>query len=239
MCSVNCLAKLIEQHDALLKRNIARALANAIDATLKMNECYGEPLSPFYDTFKSPLKKEKMHYMKPRFSVDQVQAFWFKGGYPEAIGGSELFYREWMSAYEATYIHRDIAKLFPKLDKVAYRRFLTMLAKLSSKLINKSNVARSIGVTEPTVRDYIDIAAETFLWRTLPSFENSATKSILKMPRGHIRYSGLLHHLLRIHSLESLQSDPIAGFSFEAFVIKEVLKGLQDARVRDVDVYYY
>ena len=59
------------------------------------------------------------------------------------------------------------------------------------------------------------------------------------MPRGHIRDSGLLHHLLHIDSLDSLQSDPIAGFSFESFVIEEILKGLQDACIRNVDFYYY
>ena len=64
-------------------------------------------------------------------------------------------------------------------------------------------------------------------------------KSTLKMPRGHIRDSGLLHNLLHIHSLESLQNDLIAGFSFEAFVIEEILKGLQDKQIRNVNAYYY
>ncbi len=51
-----------------------------------------------------------------------------------------------MVNYRATYINRDIAKLFPRLDKIVYRRFITMLGKLSSKIINKSDLARSIGI---------------------------------------------------------------------------------------------
>ena len=122
--------------------------------------------------------------------------------------------------------------------KIAFRRFITMLGELSSKTLNKSDIGRSIGVTEPTVADYIDIANGTFIWRSIPSFEHNVTKRVVKMPRGHIRDTGLLHHLLHIGSLQQLQSSVIASFSFEAFVIEEILKGLQDVRV-PVQAYYY
>ncbi len=79
-------------------------------------------------------------------------------------------------------------------------------------------------VTEPTVADYLVIANGTFMWRTMPSFDHNITKRIVKMPRGHIRDTGLLHHLLHIGSLEQLQSSIVAGFSFEAFVIEEISK---------------
>lgn len=133
----------------------------------------------------------------------------------------------------------NIAHLFPKLDKIAYRRFIGMLGRLSGQVMNKSDLARSIGVTQPTITQYLEIAHGTFLWRQLLSFENSVSKSIVKMPRGHIRDSGLLHHLLRITDLHALEENPIVGPSFEAFVIEEILKGLQDARLRHIDAYYY
>ena len=72
----------------------------------------------------------------------------------------------------------------------------------------------------------------------MPSFEQNVTKRIVKMLRGHIRDTGLLHHLLHIGSLKQLQSSVVAGFSFEAFVIEEILKGLQDIRVQ-TQAYYY
>lgn len=207
--------------------------------TLKANEYYHKPLSPFYEIFQQSLSKENIVIHQPQLTISQVQEFWFKGGYPEPILESEEFYEEWMIAYQAAYINRDIATLFPKLDKIAYRRFINMLGSLSSKIINKSDLARSIGVSQPTISDYLDIAEGTFLWRRLSGFEKNASKSIVKMPRGHIRDSGLLHHLLNINSLKRLQQDPIAGFSFEAFVIEEILKGLQDAHLRQVNAYYY
>lgn len=224
--------------------NVSESLAGRVAiielGTLKANEYYRQPLSPLYDVFTQRLNKDALPKGKALRQPVEIQNFWYLGGYPDPISkGDPSFYREWMTDYQSAYINRDIARLFPKLDKIAYRRFVTMLAKLSSKIINKSDLARSIGVTEPTIRNYLDIADGTFLWRTLPSYENSILKSTVKMPRGHIRDSGLLHHLLHIDTLSDLQADPIAGFSFEAFVIEEILKGLQDARVRNFDAYYY
>ncbi|MCB1828420.1 MAG: ATP-binding protein, partial [Coxiellaceae bacterium] len=223
--------------------NISESLAGRIAVielgTLKANEYLHLPLSPFYELFRAPVSKEKVIIQQPQIKRQLLEQAWFMGGYPEPLSEDFSFYKDWMLDYQKTYVNRDVAALFPKLDKVAYRRFITMLGKLSSKIINKSDLARSIGVSQPTISDYLDIASGTFLWRHLLSFENSATKSIVKMPRGHIRDSGLLHSLLHIHDLENLQTDPVAGFSFEAFVIEEILKGLQDSGIRNVTPYYY
>lgn len=226
-----------------LLNNISESLAGRIAiielGTLKVNEYYHQPLSQFYQLFHQPLSSTNIPVGIPPLSREQIEVCWLKGGYPEPLQKQGVAYQDWMTDYQATYVNRDIASLFPKLDKIAYRRFIGMLGKLSSQIINKSDLARSIGVTQPTISEYLDIASGTFLWRQLLSFENSVAKSVVKMPRGHIRDSGLLHHFLRIADLEMLQQDPIAGFSFEAFVIEEILKGLQDARLRHVDAYYY
>lgn len=223
--------------------NISETLAGRIAiielGTLKMNEYYGQPLSDFYRLFNQKLDRKHVSFLPCRFPREQVQAHWLKGGYPEPCQNNSIFQQEWFVDYQASYINRDIARLFPRLDKLTYRRFVSMLGKLSSHIINKSELARSLSVSQPAIRDYLDIAEGTFLWRKLSSYENNPNKSIVKMPRGHIRDSGLLHHLLRITSLEQLQEDPILGFSFESFVIEEILKGLQDARHRNVDHYYF
>ena len=226
-----------------LLRNVSESLAGRIAiielGTLKANELFQEPLSDFYQQFKQPLCLEHFKIESQPRNFDQIQEAWFKGGYPEPCDmHDDRYYQEWMVNYETTYVNRDIARLFPKLDKIAFRRFITMLGELSSKTLNKSDIGRSIGITEPTVSDYIDIANGTFIWRSMPSFEQNVTKRIVKIPRGHIRDTGLLHHLLHIGSLKQLQSSVVAGFSFEAFVIEEILKGLHDVRVQ-AQAYYY
>lgn len=116
-----------------------------------------------------------------------------------------------MSAYHDTYLNRDIAKLFPQLNTLAYQRFLSMLCHLSGTILNKSDIARALGVS----------------------------KSLVKLPKGHIRDTGLLHYLLNIDSLEKLYSHPIVGRSFESFVIEEILKGLSAVQTTNWQAYYY
>lgn len=144
-----------------------------------------------------------------------------------------------MESYRDTYINRDIARLFPRLNKIAYRRFLTILSKLSGTIINKRDLGRAIEVTEGTVKDYLKIVEGTFLWRALPSFERNIIKSIIKMPKGYIRDTGLLHYLIRIKSFEELFEDPLVGFSFGAFVVEELIKGLQATSATNWEPYYY
>lgn len=226
-----------------LLKNISESLAGRIAiielGTLKTNEVASKRLSPFYELFRQPLKKKNVNLELNKLSFEQIQQCWLKGGYPQLINKDQDFYQQWMLNYEMSYLNRDIAELFPRLDHIAYRRFLSMLGRLSGKIINKSDLARSIGVSEPTIRQYLTIANGTFLWRELPSFDYNISKSIMKMPKGHIRDSGLLHHLLNIGSLESLYNDPIAGFSFEAFVIEEILKGINDSGIPNIRPYYY
>lgn len=184
-----------------------------------------------------------MIFGKAPLSLEQVHHCWLRGGYPQPLWelnkSGQSFYDNWMSNYQSTYINRDVAKLFPKLNKINFRRFLNMLSKLSGHILNRSDIARSLEISEPTVAHYLEIANGTFLWRQLPSFENNITKSTIKMPKGHIRDSGLLHHLLHIINLESLYNDPIAGRSFEGFVIEEILKGIQDAGIVNTQFFYY
>ena len=229
-----------------LIKNISESLAGRIAiielGTLKTNEYYHYPLSTFYQLFHQKLTKKTKkniphlsHCLKPT----EIQRCWLMGGYPEPISHEKKFFDEWMIDYETTYIYRDIARLFPKLDKIAYRRFITMLGKLSNKIINQSDLARALLVSEPTIKNYFTIAAGTYVWRQLPSFDLNPMKSTVKMPKGYIRDSGLLHHLLRIDSIDTLQSNPDCGFSFESFVIEEILKGIQDAGIRNCNAYYY
>ena len=100
-----------------------------------------------------------------------------------------------------------------------------MLAKLSGSILNKSDLARALEISEGSAREYLRITEGTFLWRELKSFEQNVLKSIVKMPKGYMRDTGLLHNLLNISSMEDLYTNPIVGLSFESFVIEEILKG--------------
>lgn len=231
-----------------LIKQISESLAGRIAivelGTLKTNEIFSQPLSPFYQIFAQPLSRESLATYVPStpppLSRDQIHQAWLKGGYPEPLlASSEWIYQEWMDNYRDTYINRDIARLFPRLNKIAYQRFITLLGKISGTIINKAELGRAIEVSEKSIREYLAIAEGTYLWRQLLSFENDITKSVVKMPKGHLQDTGLLHFLLKITSLDSLYADPIVGHSFESFVIEEVIKGLQASPVANWEYYYY
>jgi uncharacterized protein len=230
-----------------LLSHISETLAGRIAiielGTLKANEFYRKPLSPFYDLLQSRISKKNLVIGKPPLTIEQMQHCWLRGGYPEPViklnQSNDHYFETWMANYQATYINRDIAKLFPKLNKITYRRFLIMLCKLSGNILNKSDLARALEVSEPTVNHYLEIANGTFVWRKISSYEHNSIKSLVKMPKGHIRDSGLLHQLLHINDLEFLYQDPIVGRSFESFVIEEILKGIQDAGIPNVEFSYH
>ena len=197
-------------------------------------------LSPFYSLFESPLRRYVPIEGAPPLSREKMQHLWYFGGYPEPLlANNAERHAVWMNNYRDTYINRDVAKLFPKLDRQAYRRFLTMLCKLSGTIINKSQVGRAVEASESSIRDYLEIANGTYVWRTVSSYEASVAKSITKMPKGYIRDSGLLHYLLGVHGFDALMSDPAVGTSFEGFVCEELIKGLESVMVTNWSVHYF
>lgn len=217
-----------------LTRNLSESLAGRIAqievGTLKMNERYQLPLPQIYSILQeSPTDQhlEKLQHISVSLRMEQVLEHFLKGGYPELIEQDDPVFRSsWMDQYEQSYLDRDIRRLFPKLNIQNYHRFLGMLSELSGTIINRSEIGRSLNVNESTIRDYLDIAQGTYLWRLLPSLERTQNKSLVKMPRGYLRDSGLMHHLIQIQDINRLMRHPGSGSAFEGFIIEEIIQGL-------------
>jgi predicted AAA+ superfamily ATPase len=177
--------------------------------------------------------------LKPRGTLARAHEFWFRGGFPEPwLSPSGQFRRRWVEQYIQTYLYRDVKGLFPGLDHLRFRRFLELLGGLSGRVINYAEVARALNVSQPTARDYFDIAHGTFVWRTIPAYTRNVVKRVVKHPKGHLRDSGLLHSLLRIPDAEALLSHPQMGASWEGMVAEEVLRQLNALGVAHEYSYY-
>lgn len=216
--------------------------------TLKYNERLQQPLPPFYALLSTPITNDRLpdfaalpcSETNPENSETDFLNHMLCGGYPETVTANDtqqLHY--WMDSYHQTYLDRDIRKLFPRLDMVKFRRFTRMVASLSGTIVNKAQLGRSIDVSEVTIRDYLEIAAQTFIWRNLPSYESNRVRSTVKMPKGIFRDSGLLNHLLNITNREQLLHSPLVGQNFESTVIEEILKGLEASPLTNWSAYYY
>jgi len=182
---------------------------------------------------------ELIEGLKPRGHLSRAHEFWFRGGFPEPwLNPGDTFRTRWVEQYIQTYVFRDIKRLFPGLDDVRFRRFLEMLAGLSGRVLNYADVARALSVSQPTARDYFDIAHGTFVWRALPAYTRDTVKRVVKHPRGYLRDSGLLHALLRIPDTDALLSHPQMGASWEGMVVEEVLRQLAALGVAHDYSYY-
>ena len=210
--------------------------------TLKINEILRKPLPDFYRIFTEPLDYENdLAFLRDiAFSKTDIWKTFLRGGYPEIVRSNNMeFHQAWMENYYQTYINRDVKKLFPKIDTLKYRRFIEMLTGLSGTIINKAQLGRAIDTSEVSVRDYLEIVDKTFLWRKVPSYEKSKSKSVVKMPKGIFRDLGLVHYLLGIETKDRLLKHPSVGLNFKSFVIEEILKGIQALEPIRLDYYYY
>jgi predicted AAA+ superfamily ATPase len=230
-----------------LVRHASESLAGRIGivelSPLKMNEIYGTPLPRFYRLFDSPLDATSCDYLRslaPERSYKEITNTWLSGGYPEPRShGDSSFMSAWFENYIRTFVERDLKRLYSRIDSDTYRTFLGVLKDFHGQTINMADIARSLGVREPAVRGYLEIAHHSFLWRMLQSFERSQLRSVTKHPRGFYRDSGIYHYLLGVNSLTALEQSRFRGASFEAFVIEELLRGLQCTEVGEVQAQFF
>ena len=223
---------------AQITESLAGRIATVPLSPLKASEFTRRSLSPFFELFEAPLSKDRTSLLWPVHDATPYHTLWLKGGFPEPLLTPEL-HSAWMDQFYTTYVYRDIGTLFPRLDKVNFKRFFRILGDLSGTILNKSNIGRSIESNESTIRDYFDIADGTFVWKRLPSYEKSQTKSLVKMPKGYLRDSGIRHYLLNIHKYDQLLSHPQVGTSFESFIIEEILRGIECTNATHTQAYYY
>jgi uncharacterized protein len=154
---------------------------------------------------------------------DKMDQLWLRGGYPLSfLAGTDEESMGWRDAFIRTYLEMDLPQLGIRVPAPQIRRFWTMLAHLHGQLWNASRIAGSLGLTAPTVKHYLGILEETFIAGSLFPYFANVKKRLIKSPKVYIRDSGLLHALLRIKTIEDLRSHPVAGSSWEGFVIEQI-----------------
>jgi predicted AAA+ superfamily ATPase len=211
-----------------LSESLAGRLAIIEMSPLMWAEVHGHGVSPLIARLaegKTTDSRSLIHELVPRASLRDAHTYWFRGGYPEPwLAGDSRFDERWTDQYMQTYLQRDMARLFPGLDQVRFRLFLQMLGGFSGDVLNFAQTARALGVSQPTARDYFEIAHGTFVWRRLPAFSRGVVKRLVKHPKGYLRDTGLLHRLLRIPDPDALLAHPRSWLSWEGMVIEEILR---------------
>jgi len=156
--------------------------------------------------------------------ADNQSELWVRGGFPEsflATNASRSLI--WRQDFIRTYLERDIPQLGPRIPATTLQRFWTMLAHVQGGLFNAAQLARGLAVDGKTVERYLDLMVDLMLVRRLQSFQTNAGKRLVKSPKVFVRDSGLVHALLNIRDEEALLSHPVAGPSWEGFVIENLV----------------
>ena len=162
--------------------------------------------------------------LPPGAPAQALNALWVRGGFPLSwLAAGDSASQAWREAFIATYLERDIPALGPRIPATTLRRLWTMLAHSQGGLLNQSQLAASLAVSGQTVSRYIDLLCDLMLVRRLPPWHGNVGKRLVRAPKVYVRDSGLVHTLLGLPDLEAVLSHPVAGASWEGFVIEQLI----------------
>jgi predicted AAA+ superfamily ATPase len=155
------------------------------------------------------------------------ETLWLRGGFPKSyLANSALESAQWREFYITTFLEQDIPNLGIQIPPVTLRRFWIMLSHYHGNIFNASELARSFGISDTTVRRYLDILTGTFMIRQLLPWRENIKKRQVKSPKIYFRDSGLLHAFLDIENKDDLMKHPKLGASWEGFALEETIRML-------------
>ncbi len=157
--------------------------------------------------------------------VDAETRLWVRGGFPRSyLADSDEDSLAWRIGAIASHVELDLPQFGVDVAAPAMLRFWRMLAHYHGQAWNAADPARSLGVSEPTVRRYLDTLTQTLMVRQLQPWHENLGKRQVKAPKVYFRDSGLLHALMDAGSLGELLAHPRCGASWEGFALEQVLR---------------
>jgi predicted AAA+ superfamily ATPase len=162
--------------------------------------------------------------------AERLDALWTRGGFPLAwLAADDGASLRWREAFIATYLERDIPALGPRIPATTLRRLWTMLAHVQGGLMNLSQLAASLAISGQTAARYVDLLCDLMLVRRLPAWHGNVGKRLVRAPKLYVRDSGIVHALLGLGDLDAVLGHPVAGASWEGFIVEQVIVAAPDA----------
>jgi predicted AAA+ superfamily ATPase len=151
---------------------------------------------------------------------EEIQKLWIRGGLPLSFTSeNDDKSVRWREQYISTFLERDIPQLGINIPARTLYRFWSMIAHYHGQVVNYRELSRSFGISDMTVRKYIEILEGTFMLRILQPWHANLKKRIVKTPKIYFRDSGLFHTLMNINDFEQLTANPKLGSSWEGFAM--------------------
>lgn len=171
-------------------------------------------------------------------SYDNLWETIHKGSYPE-LYDVERDWQEYYSSYVSTYLERDINELI-SADSITFTKFLTAVAARTGEMLSYANIAGEVGVSEPTIKNWISILERTGIVFLLQPYSASALSRAIKTPKIYFRDTGLACYLTRWLTADALKCSAVAGNMFETFMVSEILKSYtNEGKDYRFNIFYY
>ena len=176
------------------------------------------------------------YYYLSGFSLDDVgssnlEKMWLRGSFPRSyLAKNEAESNLWRENYISTFLERDIPQLGISIPASTLRRFWTMLSHYHGQILNYSELGQSFGISDVTVKKYLNILESTFMVKVLSPWFSNVKKRLVKSPKLYLSDSGIFHSLLSIRDKKQLLENPKLGASWEGFAIDCVSKVLGKRR---------
>lgn len=158
-------------------------------------------------------------------AATEAARLWLRGGFPRSfLVADDAESIDWRHDFIETFLARDLPQLGVTIPAETLRRFWRMCAHLHGQLFNASQLGAALGgIAHTTVGRHLDLLVDALMLRRLSPYLANVGKRLVKTPKVYIRDSGILHALLGIQTLDDLNGHPIAGMSWEGFVIEQIL----------------
>ncbi|WP_022760352.1 ATP-binding protein [Butyrivibrio sp. AD3002] len=181
-------------------------------------------------------------YLKERekelADYDDIWEIIHKGSYPE-LYDVDRDWQDYYSSYVDTYLERDINELIAA-DSITFFKFLTAVAARTGEILNYANIASDVGVSEPTIKNWISILERTGIVFLLQPYSSSALSRAIKTPKIYFRDTGLACYLTRWLTADALKNSAVTGNMFETFVVSEILKTYSNEGIDyRFSIFYY
>ncbi|MFZ0291552.1 MAG: ATP-binding protein [Candidatus Sulfotelmatobacter sp.] len=159
------------------------------------------------------------------------------GGFPEVLARPEAR-SLWFASYLQTYLERDVRAITNVRDLATFRRFLAVLASRHGQVLNKTDLAAPLGVSVPTIGEWLSILEVTGQIILVPPYFENFGKRLIKSPKIYWGDSGLACYLLGVTSSAEFERSPFLGALFGGFVAGEILKSQANQGMRK-ELYYF
>lgn len=199
------------------------------------SEIRGDHFPPF--RLDIPKLMERMEQVEA-MNLSQVYSRIFRGSMPRLYENADVDREQYYESYLETYISRDIKDLSQVADEMAFLNFMTVAAARTATNVNYESIAGEVGVSAPTIKQWMSILVSSGLVALIQPYSNNALKRVIKAPRMYFLDTGLCAHLTRWSSPETLEYGAMDGAFFETWVVSEVYKSYLNAG-KQPPLYFY